>query len=580
MTGYCAGASPANIPTRHAHNVERLSVARALRKCSGAVAHPGARRRRRWCHPVANSLCPMEPIDEQARRTLENERVAVFIVAYNAEKHIESVLQRIPSWIAARLAEIYIVDDHSTDATLAAAERIEWPADYAPLRVFRTPYNQGYGGNQRLGYSYAIQQEFDIVVLLHGDGQYAPEALPHLLAPYSAPDGADAVFGSRFIRSRDALRGGMPLYKWVGNRILTTVQNWLVGAGMSEMHSGYRSYRTAALERVPFVRNSLDFDFDADIIVQFVAARLKIVEVPIPTYYGEEICHVNGLRYAWQCITTALRYRLMQFEIFYDPKFDVGQRGAGHYTAKQAETSVHYHVRHQPVAPGTRLLDVGGGQGEAASAWFAERGVDVTCIDQYANPSDGKVRQCCVDLSKPWGPQFDAGIYDTVLALDVLEHLGSPEEALQEIFNHLKSGGKLFASTGNVAFLPIRLSLLVGWFNYGRKGILDLTHTRLFTVDSFRRLLKNGGFRIDEVIGFGPPLRDLSRGSSGFLNLLDRILSVLARRLPKLFAYQIFIEATRTDSASDLMKQMFQEPGIRARSEGATAHSSNGDSAG
>ena len=498
----------------------------------------------------------MQEIEASARRTLDENRVAVFVVAYNAERHIERVLRRIPEWIVERLAEIYIIDDHSPDTTFTTAQQIDWPANRAPLRIFRTPYNQGYGGNQRLGYLYALEQNFDIVVLLHGDGQYAPEALPHILAPYA--EGADAVFGSRFVNPRDAIKGGMPLYKWAGNRILTGVQNSLLGVHMSEMHSGYRSYRTSALRQVPFTRNSLDFDFDADIIVQFIAAGLKIVEVPIPTYYGDEICHVNGLRYAWQCLKTVIKYRLMQYEIFYDPKFDVRRKPTGPYTAKLAETSVHYHVRHRPVPAGSRLIDVGGGQGEAAGHAFAERGVEVTCIDQFADPSDAQIKQHCVDLDQPWEPQFAVTKYDTALVLDVLEHLRSPENAITEIFKYLKSGGKLYASTGNIAYFPLRLSLLVGWFNYGRIGILDLTHTRLFTLDSFRRLLKNGGFRIDEVIGFGPPVQDLARSRSRFVILIDRFFARLARAWPTLFAYQIFIEATRIDSPADLMTDMFR----------------------
>lgn len=186
---------------------------------------------------------------------------------------------------------------------------------------FKTPYNQGYGGNQKLGYNYAIQRGFDIVVLLHGDGQYAPESLPHILAAYT--EKTDAVFGSRFLQRGGALKGRMPLYKWIGNRILTKIQNALLKSQMSEMHSGYRSYRVSALRKIPFNYNSQGFDFDADIIVQFHAAGFKIKEIPIPTYYGDEVCRVNGVAYAWNCIKTLIKYRLMNYEIFYDPKFDV-----------------------------------------------------------------------------------------------------------------------------------------------------------------------------------------------------------------------------------------------------------------
>jgi hypothetical protein len=184
------------------------------------------------------------------------------------------------------------------------------------------------------------------------------------------------------------------------------------------------------------------------------------------------------------------------------------------------------------------------------------------------------VRQHAVDLDQDWDQQFDGTAYDHALVLDVFEHLSSPEAGLVEIFNRLKSGGKLYASTGNIAFLPVRLSLLLGWFNYGRKGILDLTHTRLFTVDSFRRLVQNGGFRIDKVIGFGPPLRDLSHGRSRVLNLIDSVIAHLARWWPSLFAYQIFIEATRIDAPADLMREMFVEPNAaESPADAATAES-------
>jgi glycosyltransferase involved in cell wall biosynthesis len=496
-------------------------------------------------------------IEGLARRTLEENRVAIFIVAYNAERHIEKVLKRIPAWLAERLAEIFIIDDHSSDNTVAVAGKVDWPSHYAPLNIFRTPYNQGYGGNQRLGYLYAIEQGIDIVVLLHGDGQYAPEALPHILAPYA--EGADAVFGSRFINPRDAIKGGMPLYKWVGNRILTRMQNLILGARMSEMHSGYRSYRTSVLRQVPFTNNSLGFDFDADIIVQLHAAGFQITEIPIPTYYGDEICHVNGMRYAWQCVKTAIKYRLMQFDIFYDPKFDIEGKPANRSRTTHAPNTLRYFIKNLPLVPGSSLIDLGSASGEAVSRGMAERGIEVTHIDQWLDQGDPQMRHICVNLDRPWVRQFEAGQYDTAIALDVLEHLRSPEKCAEEIFKHLKRGGTLYASTGNVAFFALRIVLLLGWFNYGR-GILDLAHRRLFTVNSFQRLLKNAGFRIDRVIGFGPPLADLAGERSRFIKLVDRALTWLARKWPALFAFQIMIACTRTDSPADLMQQTFPQP--------------------
>ncbi|MBO0859614.1 MAG: glycosyltransferase [Chloracidobacterium sp.] len=496
----------------------------------------------------------LNDVNERARQVLEGNRVAIFIVAYNAEKHIKKVLERIPTWVAEHLAEIFVIDDHSSDNTFAVATELEWSSQYAPLRIFRTPYNQGYGGNQRLGYLYAIEQGFDIVVLLHGDGQYAPEALPHILAPYA--EGADSVFGSRFINPLNAIKGGMPFYKWIGNRILTKTQNLILGAKMSEMHSGYRSYRISALRQIPFTSNSLGFDFDADIIVQLHAAGIQITEVPIPTFYGDEICHVNGLQYAWQCVKTSVQYRLMQFDIFYDPKFDIRRKAPEVYTAKRATTSLPYFISHLHLEPGSRIIYAGGDAGDAVRRAIADRGVDVRCIEQSAEPAGSRIRQFHLVLDQPWETQFDVEEYDTTIALDVIEHLKSPERGMAEIFKHLKRGGKIYVSVGNVAFLPVRLALFLGWFNYGR-GILDLSHRRLFTVESFRRLLKNAGFRIDRVTGFGPPLADLAGENSKLFEFADRLLAKLARVWPRLFAYQILMECTRTDSPADLMRQTF-----------------------
>ena len=194
------------------------------------------------------------------------------------------------------------------------------------ITVLRTPENQGYGGNQKLGYRYAIDNGFDIVALLHGDGQYAPEKLPALLVPLIAGE-ADAVFGSRMIDKRAARAGGMPLYKWLGNQILTGFQNWMLGTRLSEFHSGYRLYSTRALARIPFEKNTNDFHFDTEIIVQFVLKNLRITELPIPTYYGDEICHVNGLKYAWDICKTMLRAQFHQANLLFDRKFDLEHPG-------------------------------------------------------------------------------------------------------------------------------------------------------------------------------------------------------------------------------------------------------------
>lgn len=167
--------------------------------------------------------------------------------------------------------------------------------------------NQGYGGNQKVGYNYAISRGLDIVALVHGDGQYAPESLRDLLEPLIQGQ-ADMVFGSRMSIAGAARKGGMPLYKFIGNRVLTTIQNKLTGLSLSEYHSGYRLYSTAALQQIPMASFTNTWHFDTEIILAFAERNLRIVEKPIPTYYGDEICHVNGVPYAMHCIATSWEY--------------------------------------------------------------------------------------------------------------------------------------------------------------------------------------------------------------------------------------------------------------------------------
>jgi SAM-dependent methyltransferase len=373
----------------------------------------------------------------------------------------------------------------------------------------------------------------------------------------------------------------MPLYKFLGNRILTWIQNKILGTSMSEMHSGYRSYRISALKKVPFRANSLGFDFDADIIIQFAAAGLTIREVPIPTFYGDEICNVDGVRYGWACLKAACQYRLMQLEIFYDPKFDLS-KPKRKYTIKASPTSLHYNIRNLSLPAGSELLDLGGGDGSAVALAHADRGVNTTVMDQHIAVDDAegrrsvnhpRLRQVAADLDGDWISAMGNSRFDTVFVLDVLEHMKSPERTIEQVFSVMSPGGKLYASTGNVAFWLIRGIHLLGHFNYGRRGILDLTHTRLFTVNSFRRLLKNAGFRIDRVSCFGPPVADLGCGRAGILLIIDRVSALLARNWKGLFGYQILVEATRPDSVETLMVQTF----LDRRESGADAAKSTTD---
>lgn len=234
-------------------------------------------------------------------------RIGLFIIAYNAVNHLNKTIARIPREVYDEVEEIFVVDDCSSDNSYYAALGYKAQHGIDKLTVHRNEKNQGYGGNQKVGYQYAIDRGLDIVALIHGDGQYAPEALPSLLEPLVTGE-ADMVFGSRMSKPFEALKGGMPLYKFAGNRILTTIQNRLSGLQLSEYHSGYRLYSTSALQQLPFESFTNTWHFDTQIILAMAERNLRIVERPIPTYYGDEICHVNGIPYAMHCLLTSLQF--------------------------------------------------------------------------------------------------------------------------------------------------------------------------------------------------------------------------------------------------------------------------------
>jgi glycosyltransferase involved in cell wall biosynthesis len=467
-------------------------------------------------------------------------RLLILIVAYNAETTIQRVLHRIPAQLLDAFdVEVLVIDDGSTDRTFDRGEEVR-RASAVPfaITVLVNPVNQGYGGNQKIGFHYAIERGFDFVALIHGDGQYAPESLPELLAPLAAGD-ADAVFGSRMLRPGEARRGGMPLYKYAGNRILTAIQNRLLQARLSEFHSGYRLYSTAMLRRVPFHLNDNGFRFDTDIIIQLLTAGARIRELPIPTYYGDEICRVNGVTYAGQVVAACVRARAQRWSLFYDRKLDPASAAPNEqYTSKLGFASSHtLALEHVP--PGSRVLDIGCAGGFLSAALRA-RGCRITGLDAVP-PADASAVDDfhLVDLNTELFP-LDLRDFDCVLLLDVIEHLQSPERFIDAFARAaaLNPNLTIVATTGNVAFVVVRLMLLLGQFNYGKRGILDLTHTRLFTFGTFRRLFEQAGFDVIAMSGVPAPF-PLALGDRPLARMLLGVNRALVRASRSLFAFQM-----------------------------------------
>ena len=486
-------------------------------------------------------------------------KLLILIVAYFAASTIRKVLSRIPRSIAEDYeAEILVLDDGSADRTFERAREPEENAQLPfTLTVLRNPVNQGYGGNQKIGYFYALQNNFDFVALLHGDGQYAPECLPELVQRLQQGD-ADACFGSRMMKKGGALAGGMPLIKFVGNKILSRFQNLMLRTTLSEFHSGYRVYSTAALRRIPFALNTNDFHFDTEIIIQFVIAGLRIVELPIPTYYGDELSRVAGLKYAWNVVCAVLKARVQEIGLFYDRRFDCADANRILYQPKLDYESPH-SLALQVVLPRSRVLDLGCGGGYLAAALKARNGCNVVGVDRHPL-APGIVLDGFQSHDLEQGlPDVSMDSFDYILMLDVIEHQASPEVFVERLRQALKAVPdiKIVVSTANVAFAVTRLMLLLGQFNYGPRGILDMTHTQLFTFASLRRLFEQNGFRVLAVRGVPGPF-PLAFGDNRFGRFLVRVNNVLIRVSKGLFSYQIFMVVQPYPSL-DILLQITQQ---------------------
>lgn len=470
-------------------------------------------------------------------------KVGVLIVAYNAEDTLVQVLDRIPSDFIEQVSAVFVCDDASTDRTFDVAMDYQGKSHHMPLHVVKHPVNLGYGGNQKHGYQWATDLGLDVVVLLHGDGQYAPEMLPDMVQPILNGE-ADVVFGSRMMIKGAALNGGMPLYKYVGNRILSTWENAMAGTSLSEWHSGYRAYSVKSLSNVPFEQNSNGFDFDTQIILQMTEIGARIVEIPIPTYYGDEICRVDGLKYARQVTVETLRYRLRKMGFGRSRHVQTSS-----YEVKTSKDSSHgqliTHLAHQEKG---RILDLGCSDGSIALRLRA-LGHEVVGVDLEKHPNVhqnvDEFHQANLDEGLPdnLGKQFDV-----VLCADVIEHVRDPESLLVEVKSVINGSGKVIVSIPNFGHWYPRTKTVLGLFDYDSRGILDATHMRFFTRRSFERMVRRSGFSAQRIGVTGFPFDILDRGGRQVprtllvpFKLIDK---ALVRLRPQLFGYQFLYELT------------------------------------
>ncbi len=257
---------------------------------------------------------------------LNEKKILVVLPAYNAESTLEQTYREIPLDI---VDEVLLVDDKSADSTVSLAKKLG-------IKTFLHDRNYGYGRNQKTCYQEALRRNADIIIMVHPDYQYTPKLITAMVSMI-AFDVYDVVLGSRIIGG-GALKGGMPVYKYIANRFLTAVENLLLGSKLSEFHTGYRAFSRKVLENLPINANSDNFVFDNEIIAQIIYFGFRVGEVSCPTSYAKEASSI-GLRdsivYGLGVLGTAIKYRLQKS----------GLASFGIFTAKRREISPDYYLK-------------------------------------------------------------------------------------------------------------------------------------------------------------------------------------------------------------------------------------------
>lgn len=230
----------------------------------------------------------------------------IFIPCYNVSSTIKNVIEGIPKKVFDDYnSTLLFINDGSKDNSKYIIKDLINKNNY-DCDMINNNQNIGYGGVQKLAFHYAIKNKFDNIIMLHGDNQYSPKELYNFLYYLNSTDNA-AVFGSRMISYKDAYKGGMPLYKILGNIFLTCIQNFLLKSNLSEFHSGYRGYRVKYLKEVDFDNFSNYFHFDTEIIINLLEKKLKIFEFAIPTHYGNEVSHLKSIPYGINVLKVTLK---------------------------------------------------------------------------------------------------------------------------------------------------------------------------------------------------------------------------------------------------------------------------------
>lgn len=424
-------------------------------------------------------------------------------------------------------------------------------ASFGGVRAVELVFGQAldYGERTKLAMDYALREKTEALVILDGEFRYPIEEIGELVRSV-IDDGADMALA---IPKKKRSGDGRPAFKvQPGARFAARLVNALTSARLSGWHCGFRAYRTAALARIPYAYNSNCRMFNTEIIIQFLLCGLVIDEVPSVGYRHRRLGLGAKIRFGMQMLRASALSVLHRMSLFYQRQYDV-TAPIDVYGLKLGYRSSHTAALSK-IPDGARVLDIGCGDG-ALAALLKKRGCQVRGLDRHQSLAscalDGYM---CIDLDVR-SHSFDARGYDKILLLDVLEHLRFPELLLDHLRANCGSGNKplLIISIPNVAFFIIRARLLLGSFHYGKLGILDLTHCRLFTEGSIRNLLTRSGYAIESVEGIPAPYpKAIGLNAASRLLLLANQAFIRVSR--GLFSYQLLLTARPRPTLEDGLK--------------------------
>jgi 2-polyprenyl-3-methyl-5-hydroxy-6-metoxy-1,4-benzoquinol methylase len=442
--------------------------------------------------------------------------VAVFLGGTRDAAALVRAVRRVPAELRARLAEIAVIVGVERDEEALPAELRDLAQSDALVSLRADARHADHGQRRKVAYEYALQHGFDFVAVLRPDDRHPPERLGELLD--AALGGAQLVVAARRGRAR-------------GRSLLDRV----LALDLGDWASPYRVLACSALRRVPFHLNQDGRGFDTELAIQFRALGARLAAVECDLEGDSSFSPSEALR-------TAFGYRAHQLHLTRDGKWFVDRDVR--YTLKSHASSSHAQVL-DAIRPGALVLDLGCSQGVLAAP-LARKGVQVVGVDvrSPAEVSLALARYYQHDLEQPLAIP-EGRVFDYVVCSDVIEHVLRRAELLASVRRYLKPDGRLLISTPNIAIWFYRLSLLVGRFEYGPRGVLDETHVHLFTRATFRREIESAAFRIvrERVTALPFEVVFESTGRSAVVSALASLYHLAARLWPTLFAYQFLLEA-------------------------------------